>query len=387
MASIKDFFAWCKRHILLVTIICVVLMTIFGFVNVQILHMTSEPEFCHMCHPAQGFGPLAEVDSWEHSAHGDAGVSCLDCHGRPGVVGYMKAKIGGLRDTYMQLTISKEEKLAILANPDSSHLVPDQHCLFCHSDEGNQEYRKKVKLMKIVKMRMLDDVKNPEFREHKGLPDIMADTYVGGTQFDHAMHIESFEFKCSDCHFGLVHKPGTKTDRMNMCVTCHQENEGSSAPQMANCEGCHEAQYNMNRGVGAMDVEGEEGLMWGADIGCQECHTAVEQGLYRPSKESCADCHEAEYVEIFDDWSSSTSKEIADLREMRVIVEEALRAADARKRDTKGAWERYQKAVFNLKMVRNDGTQGVHNREYASSILDAVRADFKKIVSDLESSW
>jgi len=137
MPFIKDFFSWCKRHIVLVTILCVVLITAFGFVNIQILHMTSEPEFCQMCHPSQGFGPLAEVDSWEHSAHGDAGVSCLDCHGRPGVAGYIKAKLGGLKDTYMQLTISKEEKLHILSNP-SEELVPDYHCLFCHSDEGNQ---------------------------------------------------------------------------------------------------------------------------------------------------------------------------------------------------------------------------------------------------------
>ena len=114
---LKNVFDWCKRHIVIFTIISVVFVVVFGFINIQILHMTSEPEFCHLCHPAQGFGPLAEVDSWEHSAHGDAGVSCLDCHGRPGVVGYVKAKLGGLKDTYMQLTISKEEKLKNLSNP------------------------------------------------------------------------------------------------------------------------------------------------------------------------------------------------------------------------------------------------------------------------------
>ena len=110
---IKNVFDWCKRHIILFTLLSVLAIVVFGFVNIQVLHMTSEPEFCQLCHPAHGFGPLAEVDSWEHSAHGEAGVSCLDCHGRPGVVGYMKAKLGGLKDTYMQLTISAEEKLEI----------------------------------------------------------------------------------------------------------------------------------------------------------------------------------------------------------------------------------------------------------------------------------
>ena len=95
--------------------------------------------------------------------------------------GYVKAKLGGLKDTYMQLTISSEEKLHILSNPDKE-LVPPEHCLFCHSDEGNATYREENKgLMKIVQMRMLDDVVNPEFRLRKGLPDVMADNFVGGT--------------------------------------------------------------------------------------------------------------------------------------------------------------------------------------------------------------
>ncbi|TYO95836.1 NapC/NirT cytochrome c family protein [Geothermobacter ehrlichii] len=386
MASLKNFFAWCKRHYLLVTFLGVLFIVVFGFVNIQILHMTSEPEFCHMCHPAQGFGPLAEVDSWEHSAHGEAGVSCLDCHGRPGVVGYIKAKLGGLKDTYMQLTISKEEKLKILQNPKED-LVPDQQCLFCHSDEGNQSYRKKVRLMKIVRMRLLDDVKNPEFRMHKGLPDILTDTFVGGTHFDHAMHREAFDFKCRDCHFGLVHNPSTKTDRMNMCVACHKENEDSEAPQVAECQRCHEAQYDMNKGIGAKDVAGEPGLMWGNGIGCQDCHTGVAKGVYRPTSETCSNCHDESYKEIFNDWASETKAEIADLRELRITVEDALKDADKKKRDTKAHWERYEKALYNFRLVRNDGTNGVHNHDYAQAILASVKKDFNAILNALEQSW
>lgn len=386
MASFKQFFAWCKRHYLLVTFLVVLCIAVFGFVNIQILHMTSEPEFCHLCHPAQGFGPLAEVDSWEHSAHGEAGVSCLDCHGRPGVVGYIKAKLGGLKDTYMQLTISKEEKLEILKNPPED-LVPAEHCLFCHSDEGNASYRKKVKLMKIVRMRMLDDVKNPEFRQKKGLPDIMTDTFVGGTHFDHAMHLESFEFTCRDCHFGVVHNPKSKTDRMNMCVTCHKENEGSDAPQITDCQTCHQAQYDMNKGVGAKGIEGEPGIMWAAGTGCTDCHTGVESGIYRPSAETCTNCHDDGYVEIFDEWASETKAEIADLRELRISVEEALNDADRKKRDTKAYWEQYEKALYNFRLVRNDGTNGVHNREYAAAILKSVRNDFQQILNGLEQAW
>ena len=387
MASIKTLFDWCKRHVLLVTVLVVICVVAFGFVNIQILHMTSEPEFCHMCHPAMGTGPLAEVDSWEHSAHGEAGVSCLDCHGRPGVVGYIKAKLGGLKDTYMQLTISKEEKLEVLKNPDED-LVPNIQCLFCHSDKGNQDYRASHKYtMKLVKMRMLDDVVNPEFRTHKGLPDIMTDTFVGGTHFDHSFHIESFDFNCRDCHFGLVHNPKTKTDRMNMCITCHAENKGSEAPQLAECQRCHQAQYALNEGKGAKGVDGEPSLMYGNGIGCVDCHTGVEKGMYRPSSSTCNQCHDPSYKEIFNDWETATKEEVESLKEMRIDVEDALKEADLKKRDTKDVWALYQKALYNLKLVRHDGTHGVHNRDYVEEILKTVRDDFKSVQETLDKSW
>jgi nitrate/TMAO reductase-like tetraheme cytochrome c subunit len=385
---LKNVFDWCKQHIVIFTIISVVFVVFFGFINIQILHMTSEPEFCHLCHPAQGFGPLAEVDSWEHSAHGDAGVSCLDCHGRPGVVGYMKAKIGGLRDTYMQLTISKEEKLEILSNPHED-LVPSWHCLYCHSDEGNKTVRETTKgPMKVVNMRMLDDVVNPDFRERKGLADIMTDDFVGGTHFDHTLHIEEFDLTCRDCHFGVVHNPATATDRMNFCLACHAD-VGDDAPQVADCGVCHEAQKAMNVGTGIGDLD-IPSMMYGdaADMTCVDCHTGVTKGTYRASSSTCTDCHEDEaYNEIFEEWAAETNARIDKLKEMRVELEAALADADAAKRDTTEVWKTYSQALRNLKFVRNDGTNGVHNNEYAIAILETVKADFKKAFTQLDSVW
>jgi nitrate/TMAO reductase-like tetraheme cytochrome c subunit len=386
---LKNIFDWCKRHIVIFTILSVMFVIVFGFINVQILHMTSEPEFCHLCHPAQGFGPLAEVDSWEHSAHGDAGVSCLDCHGRPGVVGYMRAKIGGLYDTYMQLTISKEEKLEILSNP-SADLVPSWHCLYCHSDEGNETVRKTTRgPMKLVNMRMLDDVVNPAFRERKGLADIMADDFVGGTHFDHSLHIEDFDLTCRDCHFGIVHNPATATDRMNFCITCHAD-ASDDAPQMKDCNVCHEAQLAMNEGTGVNGVEDVPSMMYGeaADMTCTDCHTGVTKGVYRSSASTCTDCHEDEtYVDVFDEWAETTEARIDELKALRIEVEAELTDADAAQRDTAAVWDIYSRALRNLKFVRNDGTHGVHNSEYAVAILDTVEADFKKALNQLDAVW
>jgi len=38
---LKSVFDWCKRHIVIFTIISVVFVVVFGFINIQILHMTS----------------------------------------------------------------------------------------------------------------------------------------------------------------------------------------------------------------------------------------------------------------------------------------------------------------------------------------------------------
>ena len=387
MITFKNFFEWAKRHLLLVTFITVAFVVILGFVNIQILHMTSEPEFCALCHPAQGTGPLAEVDSWEHSNHSKAGVSCLDCHGRPGMVGYITAKMGGLKDAYMQLAISPEEKLDVLSNPPED-LVPAAHCLFCHSDEGNRKVREATKgPLRIVKMRMLDDVVNPQFRERKGLPDILQDDFVGGSHFNHSMHIESFDFVCRDCHFGVVHNPSTKTDRMNFCIGCHADFP-DDAPQMADCVVCHEAQLDMNKGIGAKGVAGNPGLMWGAGIVCTDCHTGVTKGVYRPSSSTCTDCHGDEgYEAIFTDWEQTTSKRVKELREFRLTVEHALDDAEHDKRDVEPLWERFEIAQNNLEFVRNDGTKGVHNIEYSEAILNSVDSEFKQIMRDLNRSW
>ncbi|MEJ2270749.1 MAG: hypothetical protein P8Y04_13405 [Desulfobulbaceae bacterium] len=68
-------------------------------------------------------------------------------------------------------------------------------------------------------------------------------------------------------------------------------------------------------------------------------------------------------------------------------VEAELTDADAAKRDTAAVWEIYERALRNLKFVRNDGTNGVHNNEYAIAILDTVEADLEEALKQLDSVW
>jgi pectin methylesterase-like acyl-CoA thioesterase len=176
---------------------------------------------------------------------------------------------------------------------------------------------------------------------------------------------------------------------MNFCLTCHAD-AGGDAPQMADCKVCHEAQVAMNEGTGVPDVEDTPSLMYGeaADMTCTDCHTGVTKGVYRPSSSTCTDCHQdEEYKTIYDEWSAETMARVEELKLQRVEVEAALVDADAAKRNTAEVWKTYEKAIRNLKFVRNDGTHGVHNNEYATAILDSVEADFKKAMAQLDSVW
>jgi nitrate/TMAO reductase-like tetraheme cytochrome c subunit len=217
----------------------------------------------------------------------------------------------------------------------------------------------------------------------------MEETFVGGTHFDHTLHIEEFELSCRDCHFGIVHNPATSTDRMNFCLTCHAE-MSEDAPQVNDCGICHEAQLAMNQGAGVEGIEDTPSMMYGeaADMTCTDCHTGVTKGIYRSSASTCSSCHDDEaYSEVFAEWATETDERIEKLKSLRIMVEATLLEADSAKRDTAAIWEVYQKGVRNLKFVRNDGTSSVHNNEYAAAILDQVEADFKQALKQLDSVW
>jgi hypothetical protein len=144
----------------------------------------------------------------------------------------------------------------------------------------------------------------------------------------------------------------------------------------------------MNEGKGAQGVKGEPGLMHAANVGCADCHTGISKGIYRPSANSCADCHEgADYLNLYKEWATETNQRVKALQKMRVEVEAALNDADAAKRNTGTAWKIYERALQNLRFVRNDGTHGVHNNDYALAILKNVESDFNQVRKQLDTVW
>ncbi len=272
----------------LTILIILALIAFFIFISVEALHFSSDPSFCKNCHPSDKPGPLGEVATWEKSIHAKAGVKCLDCHGVPGIVGYMRAKMGGLYDVYGEFIKGPEHKMHVLMSTKdpkyAAQLVKNDICLFCHSDAMNKKIRSE-RIMSIgISFRLVDSVKNPEFRTKRGLPDIVEEGVRPTTKVDphHKKHLEK-GINCVDCHARISHSgiTGYRTS-MPICFDCHAKKraEKLSPPADENCMACHRKgeglypQTAIDFGKGDSVVKFEH-TTHTAMQGCTDCHTAL----------------------------------------------------------------------------------------------------------------
>jgi c(7)-type cytochrome triheme protein len=222
-------------------------LAIFIFGNIELLHYTTDPQFCKKCHPSDQPGPFGEVVTWEKSKHAKAGVSCVDCHAQPGFIGYMRAKIGGLGDVWAQATKSREHIMHNLkksADPIyAAQLVKNDICLFCHSDEMNKKTRADRIMTIGISFRTIDGVVNPEFRKKHGLTDVLSEGVRSSDSVNpgHKKHYDR-GINCVDCHGNITHNgiAGYKTS-MPVCFSCHdiKRKEEKKPPANNDCMACH----------------------------------------------------------------------------------------------------------------------------------------------------
>ncbi len=307
--KLKDFV---KLHTKLTILIIIAMLGIYTFVSIEALHYTSDPGFCKNCHPAEKAGLLGEVYTWQMTPHAKAGIECLDCHGKIGFIGYMKAKIGGLRDVYGEFFKSPEYKLEILRRSSESpkyaaKLVPNETCLFCHTDSYNQKIRKETVMKVVFTMRTVDGIKNPDFRISKGLPDILTENVKPTAAIDpkHKTHYEK-GINCVDCHLGVAHggQPINKT-KMQTCFDCHDKVKSPKTPDNNDCMACHKTEESMIPKTPIMFGKGKAAVNFAHDThsmmsSCKDCHTKIfpmQKGVTKMTFEdhsagkSCFSCH------------------------------------------------------------------------------------------------
>jgi nitrate/TMAO reductase-like tetraheme cytochrome c subunit len=157
-----------KHKLFLIIAVAVVGLMAVGFVGMK---ETSKPGFCSTCHSMK-----PAYENWANSAHGQ--VDCMTCHAEPGFSGYVKAKLGGIKQVAVTLTsdVQPEDVIGL------AH-VNEATCISCHDQEQTDA--------------------------------VMA----------HKIHA-SFEFGCLGCHDRVIHDPPelARPDKtQESCVTCHRQ--------------------------------------------------------------------------------------------------------------------------------------------------------------------
>ncbi|MHB1420249.1 MAG: cytochrome c3 family protein [Bacillota bacterium] len=140
------------------------------------MEYTSRPAFCPTCHE---MNPMFRT--WLMSGHNK--VSCLSCHGKPGVTGLVRTKLDGLDQVYKHFTNSYKRPITVkIDTKDFS-----QRCLSCHQDIAKAWKNSKT---------------GPHNQQHS-----------------------SMGFACLQCHQGLVHNEKTNQSPLSreICRKCHGE--------------------------------------------------------------------------------------------------------------------------------------------------------------------
>lgn len=134
--------------------------------------LTNHPEFCASCHTIR-----PSVDSWKRSSHKD--VTCVDCHVRPGFVGFIEDKVlAGLGDVAITWFGTPTE-------PHNLHAqVASSVCIGCHRA-----------VLRVSEVSIRD------------LPAPVSNT---GLIMSHRKHMEAFDKRgegegCTTCHARVVH--------------------------------------------------------------------------------------------------------------------------------------------------------------------------------------
>jgi len=135
--------------------------------------LTNHPKFCASCHNI-----TPSYDSWAASSHKE--VTCVACHVRPGVEGWIHDKVwAGTRDVFIYTFGTPTDAHNLKAS------ISSDVCLGCHRN-----------ILRVSEVAPRD------------LPPPVQDV---GLVMSHRKHMEAFRLQgqgegCTTCHSGIVHE-------------------------------------------------------------------------------------------------------------------------------------------------------------------------------------
>jgi c(7)-type cytochrome triheme protein len=304
-----------EKHPLTALFSLFILILLIIYLNIEVIHFTSQPQFCAKCHPKEAPGILGEVFTWKDNIHAKYNVACLDCHAKPGIINYFITKSKGLKDTFNFAFRGQEHMIKVLHKSFTdpvyaSKVVSSESCLFCHTDYYNEKFRKE-RLIKLplVHFRTLEEVKNPEWRKAKGMIDILTEEVRRTPDIDpkHASHIKA-GVSCVFCHRRVAHggqlinlASANICEQERVCSSCHIKNKdvinmkdiiiqkaGNPARfshnthvQTFECDTCHFSLFKMKSGTTLITFKDHN-----SDKYCFSCH-----GENKAAPFSCELCH------------------------------------------------------------------------------------------------
>lgn len=187
---------------------------------------------------------------------------------------------------------------------------------------------------------------------------------------------------------------GKKWEGAVTCAACHDPHGSANKAQLVMdskelCRSCH-FQGEVLKGFGAKGIEETRSLHTAA--ACIACHMTEKNHLmkmFRPDDpnlsedrlDSCSDCHEVKDRKMrtaqLHDMEAWYNEAFVPLQEDLKMIDEKLKEnPDILNSELKA---RLADARGNLSIIINDGSNGVHNLDYALEIMSQAKRDFKVI--------
>lgn len=302
---------------------------------------TKRYSFCKGCHEMN-----QAHDTWMSSKHGPIlGEidSCMACHAEEGALGYIKAKLSGIKSVYYHITGQiTGHYLEVVRGTKPVYCTKSG----CHSI-NDLDLGLKINV-------------NHEFHARMG-------------------------FNCVSCHDRIAHgwDEGLRTtpNMQETCFNCHDNKIATHE----DCGMCHVYQDNLLKGIGGIGVD-ESPSPHAEELQCKDCHTHA----CAPDLTNCSACHDEDIVDdvgalqvrvsleleslrgtfkqlerIFDIYSSM------DIPDYELMLEDKMRL--------------YSDAKENYEYILKDLSRGFHNFEYVWHMLEVSKVKADRAISEFSS--
>jgi predicted CXXCH cytochrome family protein len=201
------------------------------------------------------------------------------------------------------------------------------------------------------------------------------------------------DLTCAACHVahGTPNTANLRMSKIEICVKCHNPEFDPDNPVPEVGQSIHHSTAFMFEGIGGYEFPGfsypSSAHKFVVTDKCVACHVfmipfdagppevpAYTGHTFEPRGEACTPCHEDfDPAEDFDYRGVQT--EISDLTHQ---LHDLLSAATPEETLT----DTYLQADFNYQFVHADGSDGIHNTDYARALLESSIASFAPVAID-----